>query len=97
MVEAAAVDAYNESELITVWYTVIEEKLAVPFEASVLGVAVRVDKVELTDNEQIVVRCRRGRRQRLVPILDLLRPTPRPAGSDCIDAFCRWVKSGSLG
>jgi len=97
MVEAATVDSYNDSELITGWYTMIEENLAVPFNASILGVPVRVDKVGLTDNEQIVVRCCHGRHQQLVPILDLLLPMPRPAGSDWIDAFRRWVRSGALG
>ena len=32
MIEQATVDAYNESEQITGWFTMIDENLAVPFE-----------------------------------------------------------------
>jgi hypothetical protein len=38
MVEEATVDCYNESELVTGWFTMIEDNLAVPFETAVLGV-----------------------------------------------------------
>jgi pimeloyl-ACP methyl ester carboxylesterase len=34
MIEQATVDAYNESEQITGWFTMIDENLAVPFETA---------------------------------------------------------------
>ena len=37
MIEQATVDAYDESEQITGWLTVISENLTVPFETEVLG------------------------------------------------------------
>ncbi len=41
MIEEATVDAYGESEQVTGWFTVIDEKLAVPFETMVTdGLAV---------------------------------------------------------
>ena len=39
----------------------IDSNLAVPFETTVLGVLVTVERVDLNRNEQIVAVCRRGR------------------------------------
>ncbi|MGH3086759.1 MAG: calcium-binding protein [Rubrobacteraceae bacterium] len=51
MIEEATVDAYNESEQITGWFTMIDENLAVPFETTVLGVPVTVERVDLNLSE----------------------------------------------
>ena len=92
MVEEATVDCYNDSELTTGWFTMIEDNLAIPFETTVLGVTVKVDKIDLTDTEQIVARCRRGNMRQVVPILDLPLPTPPPNGADWIEAYRRWLR-----
>src|SRR4051794_33987161 len=52
-VAEATVDCYNESECTTAFYTMLEERLGLPFEAEVLGVAVMVESIDLTDDEQI--------------------------------------------
>jgi hypothetical protein len=93
MIEEATVDCYNDSELITGWYTVIDENLAVPFETTVLGVAVRVERVDLTETEQIVAICRRGRERQVLPILDLPMPSPEPKGAEWIEAYRRWLRN----
>jgi hypothetical protein len=92
MVEEATVDCYNDSELTTGWFTMIEDHLAIPFETTLLGVTVKVDKIDLTETEQIVVRCRRGNMRQVVPILDLPLPTPPPNGADWIEAYRRWLR-----
>jgi hypothetical protein len=56
MIEQATVDAYNESEQITGWFTMIDENLAVPFETMVLGVPVTVERLDLNRSEQIGAR-----------------------------------------
>ena len=61
MIEAATVDCYNEPELTTGWFTLIEEHLAVPFETTVLGIPVTVVRIDLNRSEQIVASCLRGR------------------------------------
>src|SRR5271167_3208845 len=61
MIEQATVDAYNESEQITGWFTMIDENLAVPFETTVLGVPVTVEGLDLNRSEQIVAVFKRGR------------------------------------
>src|SRR3989442_11898660 len=55
LVEEAIVDCYNESEQVTGLYTMIEDHLALPFETTVLGVPVTVERVDLTQREEIVV------------------------------------------
>ena len=90
MTEQATVDAYDESEQITGWFTMIEENLAVPFEAMVLGVPVIVERVDLDRSEQIVVVCRHGRTRQSLPIINLPLPTPSPGGAIWIEAYRRW-------
>jgi Calcium binding len=53
MIEQATVDALNESEQITGWFTMIDENLAVPFETTVLGVPVTVEGVDLNQSERM--------------------------------------------
>ena len=45
MIDEATVDCSDESEQVTGWYTMIEEHLAVPFEATILGVPATVERV----------------------------------------------------
>ena len=92
MIEEATVDCYNESEQITGWFTMIDENLAVPFETTVLGVMVTVERVDLNRSEQIVAVCRVGRDRQTLPILDLPLPTPQPAGAEWIEAYRHWVR-----
>ena len=91
MIEVATVDCYNESEVVTGWFTMIEESLAVPFETRVLGVPVTVERIALSAADQIVAVCSRGRDRQMLPILDLPLPRQRPEGSEWIDAYRQWL------
>jgi hypothetical protein len=91
LIEEATVDAYNESEAATGFYTMFEDYLALPFKTRVLDVEVTLEGIDMTDDEQIVAVCKRGgSRQR--PILDLPLPDPRPKGAEWIDAYRRWTR-----
>jgi hypothetical protein len=92
LVEEAIVDCYNESEQATGLYTMIEDNLALPFETTVLGVPVTVERVELTLRDEIVAVCRRVRMRQKVPLLDLRLPSPPPAGNECIAAYRHWLR-----
>lgn len=94
MIEEAIVDAYDESEQTVGFYTMLEEHLATPFKTEMLGVEVTVERVDITDDEQIVAVCARGKSRQRVPILDLPLPTPPPEGADWIAAFRRWARGG---
>jgi len=91
LIEEAVVDAYNESEQRTAFYTVLDENLDLPFQTEILGVEVTVERVDLTDAEEIVAICTRGRKRQAIPILELPLPVPRPRGWEWIEAYRRWA------
>ena len=94
LIEEAIVDAYDESEQRVGFYTMLEECLGLPFETEVLGVSVTVKRIEMTDDEQIVAVCRRGRSRQSVPILDIPLPKRLPQGAEWIEAYRRWARGG---
>ncbi len=93
LIEEAATDAYNESEQAVGFFTMIEENLALPFMTQVLGQDVTIAKVEITQRDEIVAICLRGKAAQAIPILDLPMPKPRPEGAEWIDAYRRWYGS----
>jgi hypothetical protein len=78
MVAEATVDCYNDCERVTGLYTMLDEHLDVPFQTCVAGVDATVTGIDLSDDEQIVAICARGRWRKRIPILDLPLPTPPP-------------------
>ncbi len=91
LIEDAVLDAYDESEQRTGFYTMLDDNLDTPFDTQILGVTVTVEKIDLTVDEQIVAICRRGRLRQAIPILDLPLPDPRPGGAEWIEAYRHWV------
>jgi hypothetical protein len=96
MIEEATVDCYNESEQATAFFTVIEEKLEVPFETTVLGAPVTVEQIRQGPGGHIVAICSRGRDRQAVSIVDLPLPSPLPAGAEWIDAYRYWLDHGGM-
>ena len=92
MIEEATVDAYGESEQTVGFFTLLEARLKLPFKTEVLGVEVTVERIDMTDDEQIVALCSRGKPQQRVSILDLTLPDPPPEGAEWIEAFRRWAR-----
>ncbi|MGH7502883.1 MAG: calcium-binding protein [Longimicrobiales bacterium] len=92
LIEEAVVDAYGDSEQRTGFLTMLEEHLALPFQTGILGVRVTVERIDLTDDEQIVAICSRDRLRQRISILDLPLPTPVPAGAEWIEAYRAWVR-----
>ena len=92
LIEDTTVDAYTESEQRVGFLTMIEDNLARPFVTSVLGVEVSVERIDLTDADEIVAICRRGRTRQAIPILELPLPKPGPKGAEWIEAYRRWAR-----
>ena len=92
MIEEAIVDAYGDSEQTTGFYTMIDDNLVVPFETEILGIKVTVDRIDMTDEDQIVAVCSRGKSRQRIPILDLPLPNPPPKGAEWIAAYRRWAR-----
>jgi len=68
----------------------IQEHLALPFSANVLGVEVLVEKVDMTRDGRIVAICRRENVRQRIGILDLPLPAPAPVGAEWIAAYYHW-------
>lgn len=90
LVEEATTDAYNEDEQIVGFLTLIDDSLATPFETNALGVDGTVERVDLTEGEEIVAICRRGSKTLRVPMVDLPLPFPPPRGAEWIAAYRSW-------
>ncbi|HWZ69846.1 MAG TPA: calcium-binding protein [Casimicrobiaceae bacterium] len=59
MIEEVTVDAHGDSGQTTGWYTMLVEDLALPFETTLLGVAVKVVALDLRGDNTIVAICNR--------------------------------------
>ena len=90
MIEEATVDAYDESEQATGWFTMFGEQLDLPFETEVLGVRVTVESIDLRGDDRIVAVCKRGKVRQPIAITDLPLPTPKPPGAEWIEAYRHW-------
>ena len=91
LIEEATVDAYDESEQASGFFTMLEDNLVVPFQTVVLGVEVTVEEIDLTEANQLVAVCTRGKSRQRISLLDLPLPDPPPKGCEWIDAYCRWA------
>lgn len=91
LIEEATVDAYGESEQTAGFYTMLEDHLAMPFSTEVLGMKVTVECIDMTDDEEIVAVCVRGRSRQPIRLVELPLPNPSPEGSEWIDAYRRWA------
>ena len=93
LIEEATVDCYDDSEQITGFHTMLEEHLDLPFKTKVLGVDVAVEAVELTETQEIVAICARGRIRQAIPLVRLPLPRPLPRGAEWIEAYRRWART----
>ena len=91
LIEQATVDCYNESEQVTGLFTMLEEHLALPFQAPVFGIPVSVARVDVTTDDRIVAICERDGHRQTIPILDLPAPDPAPDGWEWVEAYRRWA------
>lgn len=92
LIAEATVDCYDEDEQVLGLYSVMVDELAVPFQTTVLGVAVTVEDLDLTGRGHIVARCSRGGICQAILVLDLPLPSPPPHGAQWIEAYQRWAR-----
>jgi len=90
LVEEALVDAYGESEQVTGFYTMMENDLRIPFETEILGMAVIVEGIDITEDDQLVAVCRRDKTKQRISLSDLPLPSPLPKGAEWIVAYRYW-------
>lgn len=83
-------DCYDEHEQLNGLFVMIQDNLAVPFDAELLGMRVVVRKVDLRPSG-IVAICHRDRMRQAIGILDLPLPDPAPEGAQWIEAYRWWA------
>lgn len=95
LVEEALVDAYGESEQVTGFYTMLENDLRLPFETEMLGVTVTVENIDITEDDQLVAVCRKGKDRQRILLADLPLPSALPDGAEWILAYRYW-RTGAM-
>lgn len=56
-----------------------------------LGIRVIVASIDLRDGGQITAICTRGQDRQAISLVDLPLPSPKPAGSEWIEAYRYWL------
>jgi hypothetical protein len=51
-----------------------------------------VERLDMTDDQQIFAVCSRGKSRQSVPILESTLPAPPSEGAEWIEAFRRWAR-----
>jgi hypothetical protein len=92
LIEEATADAFSEDEQLEGFFTLLEERLELPFETKVLGVKVEVVKVDQDDRGNIFFVCQRNGIRQKILVLDLPLPSPLPDGGAIIEAYKLWAK-----
>jgi Calcium binding len=95
LIDEALTDAYGESEQATGFYTMLENDLHLPFETEILGVTATVERIDITEDDQLVAVCRAGKKRQRISLSELPLPSPPPAGAEWIGAYRYW-RTGAM-
>lgn len=74
LIADATLDCYGESEEATGFLTALDENLSVPFKATILGIEVIVEKLDMDSRDNIVAVCRTNHGKQAVRLVDLSLP-----------------------
>ena len=94
MIEEAIVDAYGESEQRVGFFTMLNDNLAMLSRTGEFGVEVAVDRIDMTEDEQIAAVRSEGKSRQRVATLDLALLSLPPADAEWTEAFRRWARCG---
>lgn len=90
LIEEATEDTYNEAEQAVGLYTMICERLALPFKTKILGREADVVEIEMGDDDRLRAVCKVGRKRQRISLADMELPAKRPAGVEWIIAYRHW-------
>ena len=97
LIDEATVDAYTEAERVAALYTVICERLALPFKTKILGRDADVVGIEMGDDDRLRAVCKVGRKRQRISLADMALPAKRPAGAEWIVAYRHWCDRNGSG
>ena len=89
LVEEATVDCYDEHEQLLGLANMIEENVACPFRARVIGEEVTVPGFDFT-GQSVFALCERKTKTYRVEVSSLELPEPLPEGFEWIEAYLAW-------
>ncbi len=94
LIEAATVDAYNEEEQATGFLTMIQDHLACPFTALVVGEPVQVVGFDFGEPYETTVMavCRRNGKRYKINVTSLAWEDTPPKGAEWIEAYRAWLR-----
>jgi hypothetical protein len=55
-----------------------------------LGVSVIVERIDITDDDQLIAVCRKGKTKQRISLSELPLPSPLPNGAEWIAAYRYW-------
>jgi Calcium binding len=90
LVDEATVDAHDESEQASGFYTMLENDLRLPFETEVLGMTVMVESIDIAEDDRLVAVCGSGKHRQRISLADLPLPPTLPEGAQWILAYRYW-------
>lgn len=90
LTDEATIDAQDADEQQAGFVVMMGEHLELPFETTVLGVTVKVEKVTHTETG-IVADCVRDGHHQPISVTDLPLPDPAPEGAEWIAAYRHWA------
>ena len=91
LIEEATVDAYDDEEQASGFFSMIDDSLALPFVTSILGVEVSVVAIDLDDDNRLIAVCERGGQRQRIDLANLPIPSPPPPGAEWIAAYRHWA------
>lgn len=95
LIEEALVDCYTEDEQHGAFLVMLQEHVACPFRALVVGEEVEVRDFDWDGTPQgIVAICKRKGRPYRVGLTSLKWAGRPPAGAEWFDAYRAWLKGG---
>lgn len=90
MIEEATAGRVTHEEQAWGLFAMLDRFVELPFRTEVLGVEVRVMRLELDAGDHAMALCQRGDGVMRIPLQDLPLPKPAPRGSEWIAAWRRW-------
>jgi hypothetical protein len=89
LIEEATMDCYDEEEQLTGLATMIDDNVACPCNAKVVGEEVKVTGFDYSGGS-VYALCERKGKQHRVEVSSLEWPDPQPEGFEWIEAYLAW-------